>query len=126
RDAGRDREAGVDQPLLDRLDEGAMLMLTVSFSTVTDPPPSPVRALTSSVWAARLAWTQASAKASLWTTLATWVRVKLWTPLAIGTARACSWAATWGRSPPRSVRAAMAWVVTPWTSMYLNTCDGSC
>jgi hypothetical protein len=51
--------------------KAARLTDTVSFSTVTAPPPSPVRALTSSPWAARLAWTQASANASLWTTLAT-------------------------------------------------------
>jgi hypothetical protein len=54
----------------------ARLTLTVSFSTVTAPPPSPVRALTSSAWATRLAWTQASAKASLATTLPTSVRTK--------------------------------------------------
>src|SRR5215218_5946593 len=89
--------------------KAARLTLTVSFSTVTDPPPSPVRALTSSSWAARLAWTQASAKASLSTTLATWLRVKLWTPLAIGTARARSWSArAGGRS--RSARASTAWL----------------
>jgi hypothetical protein len=50
----------------------ARLMLTVSSSTVTAPPPSPVSASTSSSCASRLAWTQASANAWLWTILATW------------------------------------------------------
>jgi hypothetical protein len=51
--------------------KAARLTLTVSFWTVTAPPPSPVRALTSSAWATRLACTHASAKASLATTLPT-------------------------------------------------------
>jgi hypothetical protein len=96
--------------------KAARFTLTVSFSTVTAPPPSPVRAATSSWWATRLAWIQASAKASLWTTLATWSWVKLCTPLAIGTASAWSWVASSGGSP-RPDRASTAWVVRPWTSM---------
>ena len=42
---------------------GARLRVTVSPSTVTAPPPWPVRVLTSAWWATRLASTQASANA---------------------------------------------------------------
>jgi hypothetical protein len=75
----------------------------------------PVRAATNSVWASRLAWTQASAKASLATTLPTWSRVKPWTPLAIGPDNASSWAANRGGNP-RADNASTAWLVSPWTS----------
>jgi hypothetical protein len=92
----------------------ARLTLTVSFSTVTAPP-SPVKALTSSAWATRLAWTQASAKASLATTVPTCSRVKLCTPLVMGTANACNWTATSGDSP-RLDSASTAWRVMPWMS----------
>src|ERR671911_3148560 len=92
----------------------ARLMLTVSPSTVTAPPPSPVKALTSSSWASRLACNHASANAGLWTILPTWVRVKLCTPLAIGVESARSWTASCG-GRPRSARASTAWEVRPWT-----------
>jgi len=95
---------------------GARLRLTVSFLTVIAPPPLPVRARTSSAWAARLAWTQASANAWLWTILPTWVRVKLWIPPAIGPSSAWSWSAIRGGSP-RPARASTVWVVRPLTSM---------
>ena len=96
--------------------KAARLRLTVSFSTVIDPPPSPVRAATSSAWATRLACTQASAKASLATTLPTWLRVKRCTPLAMGPLSAWSWSATCGGRFPRWVKASTAWVVRPWMS----------
>ncbi len=70
--------------------KGARFTLTVSSFTVSAPPPSPVIALTSCSCATWLACTHAWAKVSLATMLATCVRVKLWTPLAIGPASARS------------------------------------
>ena len=92
----------------------------MSFSIVTAPPPSPVRALTSASWATRLAWIQASSNAWLWTIRSTWVRTKPCTPLATGPASPCSAAAAWGGSPrpsTRALRASTTWVVSAWTSM---------
>jgi hypothetical protein len=90
--------------------------LTVSPWTVMVSP-WPVRALTSSSWATRLACTHASANAWLWTILATWEWVKLSTPLSIGPASAGSRSATCGGSPPRLASAFTVWVTSPSTSM---------
>jgi hypothetical protein len=95
--------------------KGARLTLTVSPWTVTVSPPWPVRALTSVWWATRLAWTQASAKAWLWTILPTSVRTKLWMPLASGPANPRSRSASWGRTP-WAASASTDWLVRPWTS----------
>ena len=99
---------------------GARLSETVSPSTVTAPPPSPVNALTNASCATRLAWIQASSNAWLWTIRSTWVRTKPCTPLATGPANPCSAAAAWGGSPRPSTRALSAsttWVVSAWMSM---------
>ena len=113
------RSAGANPPSTSRAltvsTNGPRLTLTVSPSTVTASPPSPVRALTSPAWATRLAWTQASAKAWLWTILPTSVRTKPWMPLASGPANPRSWSATWGRTP-RAASASTAWLVSPSTS----------
>src|SRR6266496_2763736 len=119
------KEALVSGILAARLNpEATSCCLTVWISgprlSVTAPPPLPVRALTSAACAWRLTWTQALANAALLVILATWLWVKLCTPLATGTAKLWSWAARLGGSPCLA-SASTAWLYSALTSTLAKT-----